>query len=218
MKSTNGSYPTAPSFSKAIERPDATAHAMPACYRRNSTRYAVRNQNGQSDHPTHTPIRLSLPILLSPRSCIESQLPSHADALLLDLQPNLIAWFKLHSNSRNTCRSNPATVPSPSSTHFTASLPVRLRRRRDSLKPNKCFILKSQCFELVWIDVSKEITNTLSIHIFKIECNISNGSFQILELKVTSLATILNTRKLRNGILAVELTSLSEEKKRDSMI
>ena len=62
-----------------------------------------------------------------PRSCIKSQLPSpHADALLLDLQPNLVAWFKLHSNSTNTCHSTPTTVPSPSSTHFTVSLPACL--------------------------------------------------------------------------------------------
>ncbi len=158
--------PPAPSFSKAAERPDATAHAMSACYRRTSTRYTVRNQNGQSDHPTHTPIRLPLPILLSPRSCIKSQLPSpHADALLLDLQPNLVAWFKLHSNSTNTRHSTPTTVPSPSSTHFTASLPVRLGAGKIAY-----FILKSWCFELVWIGVSKEITNALSIHIFKIKC------------------------------------------------
>jgi hypothetical protein len=134
MKLTNRSYPTTPSFSKVVKRPYATtAHAMSACYPRTNTRYAVRNQNSQFGHPAHTPIRLRLPILLSPRSCIESQLPSHADALLLDLQPNLVAWFKLHSNSTNTPHSNPATVISPSSTHFTASLPVCLWRRRDSL-------------------------------------------------------------------------------------
>jgi hypothetical protein len=44
--------------------------------------------------------------------------------------------------------------------------------------------------------------------------NISNGSFQTLELKVMSLATILNIHRLRNGILAVELVGLSEKKKR----
>jgi hypothetical protein len=42
--------------------------------------------------------------------------------------------------------------------------------------------------------------------------NISNGSFQTLELKVMSLATILNIRRLRNVILAVELVGLSERK------
>jgi hypothetical protein len=165
MKSKNGSYPPAPSFSKAVKRPDATAHAMSACYLRTSTRYAVRNQNGQSNHQTHAPIRLPLPILLSPRSCIESQLPSHASALLLDLQPNLAAWFKRHSNSTNTCCSTPTTVPSPSSTHFTVSLPVCLGADEIAY-----FILKSWCFESVFIGVLKETTNTLSIHIFKIEC------------------------------------------------
>ena len=48
--------------------------------------------------------------------------------------------------------------------------------------------------------------------------NISSGSFQTLELKVMSLATILNIRRLRNGILAVELVGLSEKKERDLMI
>ncbi len=43
--------------------------------------------------------------------------------------------------------------------------------------------------------------------------NISSGSFQTLELKVMSLAAILNIRRLRNGILAVELVGLSEKKK-----
>jgi hypothetical protein len=166
MKSKNRSYPPAPSFSKAAERPDATAHAMSACYRRTSTRYAVRNQNGQSsDQQTHTPIRLPLLILLSPGSCIKPQLPSHASALLLDLQPNLLTWFKRHSNSSNTRCSTPTTVPSPSSTHFTVSLPACLGA--DEIA---CFILKSWCFESVWIGVLKEITNALSIHIFKIEC------------------------------------------------
>jgi hypothetical protein len=159
------SYPPAPSFSNAVERPDATAHAMSACDRRTSTRYAVRNQNGQSGQQIHPPIRLPLPILLSPRSCIESQLPSHASALLLDLQPNLVAWFKRHSNSTNTRCSTPTTVPSPSSTHFTVSLPMCLDADEISY-----FILKSWCFKSVWIGVLKEITNTLSIHIFKIEC------------------------------------------------
>jgi hypothetical protein len=126
MKSKNRSYRPAPAVAQAGERPDATAHAMSACYGRTSTRYAVRNQNGQSNQQTHTPIRLPLPILLSPRSCIESQLPSHASALLLALQPNLVAWLKRHSNSTNTRCSTPTTVPSPSSTHFTVSLPVCL--------------------------------------------------------------------------------------------
>ena len=44
--------------------------------------------------------------------------------------------------------------------------------------------------------------------------NISSGSFQTLELKVMSLATILNIRRLRNGILAVELVGLSEKKEK----
>jgi hypothetical protein len=48
--------------------------------------------------------------------------------------------------------------------------------------------------------------------------NISNGSFQTLELKVMSLATVLNTRRLRNGILAVELVGLSEKKEKDLTI
>ena len=48
--------------------------------------------------------------------------------------------------------------------------------------------------------------------------NISSGSLQTLELKVMSLATILNIRRLRNGILAVELVGLSEKKERDLMI
>jgi hypothetical protein len=47
---------------------------------------------------------------------------------------------------------------------------------------------------------------------------IGNGSFQTLELKVMSLATILNIRRLRNGISAVELVGLSEKKEKDSMI
>jgi hypothetical protein len=45
--------------------------------------------------------------------------------------------------------------------------------------------------------------------------NISNGSFQTLELKVMSLATILNIRRLRNRILAAELVGLSEQKEKD---
>jgi hypothetical protein len=139
---------------------------MSTCYQRTSTRYAVRNQNDQSDQQTHTPIRLPLPILLSPRSCIKSQLPSNADDLQLDLpQPNLVAWFKRHSNSTNTLPSVPTTVPSPSSTHFTVSLLVCLGADEIAY-----FILKSWCFESVWIGVLKEITNTLSIHIFKSEC------------------------------------------------
>jgi hypothetical protein len=47
---------------------------------------------------------------------------------------------------------------------------------------------------------------------------ISNGSFQTLELKVMSLATILNICRLRNGILAVALVGLSEKKEKDSTI
>jgi hypothetical protein len=48
--------------------------------------------------------------------------------------------------------------------------------------------------------------------------NISNSSFQTLELKGVSLATIPNIRRLRNRILAVELVGLSEKKEKDSMI
>jgi hypothetical protein len=61
--------------------------------------------------------------------------------------------------------STPTTVPSPSSTHFTVSLPVCLGADEIAY-----FILKSWCFESVWIGVLKELTNQLSIHIFKIEC------------------------------------------------
>jgi hypothetical protein len=48
--------------------------------------------------------------------------------------------------------------------------------------------------------------------------NISYGSFQTLELKVMSLATILNIRRLRNGILALELVGLPEKREKDPMI
>jgi hypothetical protein len=90
---------------------------------------SYEKQTGQSVHPTPTPI--GLPVITSFQNQI--RLSSHADALLLDLLPNLAAWFKLHSNSTNTPRSYPAIVPFPSSTHSTASLPVHLWLRQDSL-------------------------------------------------------------------------------------
>jgi hypothetical protein len=43
--------------------------------------------------------------------------------------------------------------------------------------------------------------------------NIRNGSFQTLELKGMSLATILNICRLRNGSLAVELVKFNEMKR-----
>jgi hypothetical protein len=42
------------------------------------------------------------------------------------------------------------------------------------------FILKSWCFESVWIGVLKEITNTLYTHFQNRMSNISNGSFKTL--------------------------------------
>jgi hypothetical protein len=43
--------------------------------------------------------------------------------------------------------------------------------------------------------------------------NIRNDSFQTLELKVMSLATILNIRRLRNGSLGVELVKFNDMKR-----
>jgi hypothetical protein len=56
---------------------------------------------------------------------------------------------------------------------------------------------------VLWIGVSV-MTNTFFIVFKKIKVQIHSGSFQNLGLWVTPLATILNTRTLEYGILAVD--------------
>jgi hypothetical protein len=87
-------------------------------------------------------------------------------------------------------------------------------RRQDSLFYMKIMVLP------IGLDWCFEGNNEYIVysHFQNRMSNISNGSFQILELKVMSLATILNIHRLRNGILAVELVGLSEKKEKDSMI